>query len=115
MVRLDRLGFLGALRPRTRRIVRAGLEQPVPPAPLHHWFATDRARLVEQLRALLRLAVLAHVGAVLALRVAGAGDEGAVTPCPLDQLPLPTLRALLAGRLGRRGSVLLYVLALRVA
>src|SRR5205823_3828118 len=64
----DRL--LDALRSRALGVVGARFEGTEPSAPLDHRLAADRARLVQDLRALPRLAVLAHVRAVVAVRVA---------------------------------------------
>src|SRR5207302_526408 len=99
---LDRfLRLLDTLRPRALRVVRARLEQAEPAAALDQWLAADRALLVQDLRALARLAVLAHVRAVLALRVARAAHEGPEAARLVDQVALVAQRALLVG-VGRR-------------
>src|SRR5215831_9787077 len=94
------LGFLDAFGSRAVRIVRARLEEAVPAPTLDQGLAADRARLVQEFRPCLGLAVLADVGAVLAVRVTRAGDEGTIATRALDQLPLPALRAFLARGLG---------------
>src|SRR5207245_717598 len=107
--------FLDALRSRALRVVRARLERSVPAATLNQRLAAHRARLVQHLGAFADLAVLADVGAVRALRVARAGEEWAEPPGPLHELPLPTLRAFFAGRLGLRlGGVALDVFAVGI-
>src|SRR5207302_5475419 len=97
------------------RVVGARLEQAEPAAPLDERLAAAGARLGEHLRALARLAVLAHVRPVIAVGVARARDERPVASGPLDQLAFPTLRALLAGELGFGLGIALDVLAFRVA
>src|SRR5215467_4183433 len=96
------LGFLDAFGARAVGIVRARLEEAVPAPTLDQRLAADRARLVQEFRPCLGLAVLADVRAVLAVRVTRARDERTITASALDQLPLPALRALLARGLGCR-------------
>src|SRR5437867_2998087 len=95
-------GLLDALGTGALRVVGAGLEEPEPAASFDKRLAADRAGLVEDLRPLARLAVLAHVRPVLALGVARAGDERTEPARLPHEVALAALRANLVG-LRRRG------------
>src|SRR5207245_4484090 len=73
-----------ALRAWAFRVVGARLEGPKASAALDQRLAADGARLVQHLRALSRLSVLADVGPVVAVRISRASDERAVAAGTLD-------------------------------
>src|SRR5438105_6820834 len=110
-------GRRGTLRALAPGVVAAGLEGPVAALALDHRLPADRARLVQHLGLGTSLdpAVLALGGAVFAVGIPVAGDEGPETAPALDQLALTALRALVPGR-GRLGTVLVspHVLAARI-
>src|SRR5437588_7144693 len=90
-----RRGTLWTLAP---GVVAAGLEGAVAALALDHGLSAHRARLLQHLdlRTGLDPAVFALGGAVLAVGIAVAGDEGPEAAPALDQLALPALRALVA-------------------
>ncbi len=90
------LDLLDSLRTRALGVIGARLEGSVAPAAFHQRLAADRAWLVKELGPLPGLAVLAHVGAVVAVWVTRAGDKWSVSAVPFDELSLTTKRTLLA-------------------